>query len=764
MNSTDPKRASIQDSKAKELGADAAEAAVGAGHLTDVERIALESGAAELVVGRPQTIPAIVVNSFPELGKLAAMRFIEWVQGHPGGVIAMPTGKSPEHVIKIVTRILGNWDAYRGELERAGIDPATRPDNEIGLEAGQSLEDVWPGLKVDLSLRTRHATTKLEEIQQRQLYRIDDWCQRREEEIRDLGGIGFFLGGLGPDGHVCFNIRGSDHLSTTRLLGTNYETQAAAAGDGGGIEVVRCPAITIGLGTITFNQDCTAIIIAAGESKAGIVTNALIGESSVVRPASALRSLPNARFYLTRGAARELPARRIQQLSQLERSTDEEVERALVDLAVARDSRVLDLSAEDVRDDPITDAVLQKRREPLGDLAAMVEGRLIKKLRDGRRSYEKTSFLHTEPHHDDLLLGLIPYILRNCSGTNTHTVATLTSGFTSVSNQHMLQVIERVSPFLVTPNFRDLHSNGYFELENQDGRDEDVWLFLDGVAAANQELCNEALARRVTRDVLAIFSEVTLGEVVDRLVEVKHYLKAAYPGKQDLTHIQLLKGVLREMEAECSWGYLGWRPSHCIHHLRLKFYTGATFAPGPTIEHDVAPMVQLLNSVQPAVMTVAFDPEGSGPDTHYKVLQTVNQALQESGDGGQQPDVRIVGYRNVWHRFHASEANLFVPVTLGTLAFLENSFLNSFGSQRGASFPSFEHDGPFCELAQRIQVEQYQAIKTCLGREWFTRHENGEFRATRGLVFLREMGVDEFRKSARELRRNIETGDPAPMQ
>ena len=144
------------------------------------------------------------------------------------------------------------------------------------------------------------------------LSRIDDWCQRREEQIRALGGLGFFLGGIGPDGHIGFNIRGSDHFSTTRLMATNYETQAAAAGDLGGIEVSRQRlVITIGLGTITYNRDCTAIIIAAGEAKAGVIADAVQGETSVRIPASALRILPNARFYITLGAAKQLRQRQV---------------------------------------------------------------------------------------------------------------------------------------------------------------------------------------------------------------------------------------------------------------------------------------------------------------------------------------------------------------------------------------------------------------------------------------------------------------------
>jgi len=54
-------------------------------------------------------------------------------------------------------------------------------------------------------------------LQQETLERVDQWCTEYEERIRALGGIGFFLGGIGPDGHIGFNVRGSDLFSTTRL-------------------------------------------------------------------------------------------------------------------------------------------------------------------------------------------------------------------------------------------------------------------------------------------------------------------------------------------------------------------------------------------------------------------------------------------------------------------------------------------------------------------------------------------------------------------
>ncbi len=99
---------------------------------------------------------------------------------------------------------------------------------------------------------------------------------------------------------------------------------------------------------------------------------------------------------------------------------------------------------------------------------------------------------------------------------------------------------------------------------------------------------------------------------------------------------------------------------------------------------------------------------------------------------------------------------MFVPVSLNMFAVMQTAFLNSFSSQKSASFPSYEYDGPFSELAQRIQVEQYQKIKTCLGREWFYEHPSPLIRATRGLVFLKEMDLKEFYASSRELMRAVE--------
>jgi glucosamine-6-phosphate deaminase len=233
------------------------------------------------------------------------------------------------------------------------------------------------------------------------------------------------------------------------------------------------------------------------------------------------------------------------------------------------------------------------------------------------------------------------------------------------------------------------------------------------------------------------------------------YLRTAYPGKHDPQAVQQLKGMCREWEAECLWGYHGWKCDN-VFHLRLGFYSGDVFAKIPTWTQDVLPIVRMMERIRPDIVTVAFDPEASGPDTHYKVLQILAEALRTYQQRSGRYDLRIWGYRNVWYRFDPSEADILVPVSLNMFSIVQDAFENAFLSQREASFPSPDYDGPFSRLAQQIQVEQYQKIKRCLGRDWFYHHESPLIRATRGFVFLKDMDCEQFYDSCLRLRRSTE--------
>ena len=771
-----------------------------------VEKIALRKSPFRTKYSPTEKINCIVVDNFPALGKLTALRFLEWVQLNPEGVISLPTGKSPEYFIKEVRQFLNKWQDkdVQQELEVNGIENKDKPDLrglhfvqidefypidprqhnsffsyvnkyyidgfglspqkallinclEIGLPKDLMLREVWPDNKVDLSLRYRNATGRQEALQKQVLENIDQWCAEYEERIRALGGIGFFLGGLGPDGHIGFNIKGSDFNSTTRLTPTNYETQAAAATDLGGIEVSRNRlVITIGLATITFNRDCVAIVIAAGEAKAQIVANAVENTKHIRYPATVLQDLRHARFFLTQGAAKLLSQRQVVVLKKTKTLSDAQVERVVIDLAIKHNKRIDQLTGEDFGKSSLGALVLERTARQLSSVKKKVRHSLEQKIVAGATVQKNKTFLHTEPHHDDLMLGYLPLIVRHIrEHSNQHFFATLTSGFTAVTNPTMVDLLKKLRHFLARGIFDRLFENSYFEPENTVGRNRDTWRYLDGVAAHSNTWKDEGQSRRLLRNICDIYNEKNPDALLFHVEELIHTFETRYPGQKDDHRAQKLKGMVREWEADCLWGYFGWH-SQSVHHLRLGFYKGDIFTEEPTLKRDVAPILRLLREIKPDIVSVALDPEASGPDTHYKVLQATAEALKIYERESERSDLQILGYRNVWYRFHPSEADIVVPVSLNMFALQDNSFKNSYISQRDASFPSYEHDGPFSELAQRIQVEQYQMLKTCLGREFFYEHTSALIRATRGLVFLKSMQLKEFYHLSRELRKTTE--------
>ncbi len=776
--------------------------------MSGVERVMLERTGQKRCYKGHEHIGVVVVENFPMLGTFAAARFLEWVQANPGGVVSLPTGKTPQYFIHEVGRFLDGWNDKdtAKELEAHGLDPSRKPDmaslrfvqidefypvnprhtnsffhyvdkyyleafgmprekallintERIGIPDGRSLEDVWGDGAVDLSLRYRHPRTKEEQLQKDVIHRVDEWCSEYEERIRELGGIGFFLGGIGPDGHIAFNVAGSDFHSTTRLCPINYETQAAAASDLGGIEVAKKRlTITIGLSTITYNKNAVAIVLAAGEAKAGIVADAVESEKSILRPATALHDLKNSAFYLTRGAARRLTKRRIERLNATEQLPQNEQHQIVIDAAVKNEKRLSELSEKDLQADPFGEVLLKKTKKSTADLVKEADAAVRAKLEEGMLVQRNKRFLHTEPHHDDIMLGYLPYVVRHIrEHSNSHYFATFTSGFTAVTNRYMLELSRMLKTALDSDrfDFASLTDQGYFDAENSHYRDHDVWLYLDGLAAQSPEMQEEGTLRRLYRDLVTIFEDTDMENLAHRVEELINYFETQYPGKKDLGYIQTLKGMVREFESECLWGYFGWN-SQAIDHLRLGFYKGEIFTEDPSVSRDVVPVLELLRKVNPDVVTVAFDPEASGPDTHYKVLQSLAEALRLYREETGRDDIEVWGYRNVWYRFDTADANIFVPVSLNMLTLQHHSFMSTYTSQKAASFPSYEFEGPFSLLAQRIQVEQYEHLATLLGKEFFYEHPRPLVRATRGIVYLKSMSLDEFFTHSRALRSQAE--------
>jgi len=746
-------------------------------------------------------LPYITVDNFPKLGLFTALRFIEWAAENPNGVISLPTGKTPEHFIKWTKYILNNWSLKKVEeiKEIYGLSKISKPElnqlnfvqidefypinslqhnsffhyvnefyikgfglnpanallinsNNIPLAQGKNFYEIFPNLKVDLSLRYRECHSSAEKLQQNSIFMIDDWCTNYEQQIRNKGGIGFFLGGIGPDGHIAFNTRGADHHSTTRLTETNFETQAVAAGDLGGIEISKNRlVITIGLETITYNPNATAIIIAAGEAKATVVKEALESKPSNLFPTTALQKLKNGRMYITKGASVKLNDA-VDAYFQNGEWTLEKSEKAVINLCKRINKFGHRLLKQDLLDDKYCKLIPNLSENTVEEVIHSIK----EKLNRGMMPTKNEVFFHTGPHHDDIMLGLLPHInhqLREVS--NKFNFAVLTSGFTAVTNSFVKEALADTKKFLEAGQVQMVEFADFFDIGFKYKWDKDVYHYLNKVAAGEPHELRRGLCHRLVRSLVEIYEIKNKSQLRDTINEILSILNKSYDGEKNPPRIQKLKGMIREFEEELVWAHFGVQVQN-VHHLRLGFYTGDIFTEQPDRNRDVAPILEMLRKMKPTVISLALDPEGSGPDTHYKVLQAIAEAVRLWSKETDLQHLRIQGYRNVWFRFEPSEVNMIVPVSLNSMAVIDHSFTDCYLSQVDASFPSYQLNGKFSTLSQKIWVEQLKDIQLLLGKDFFYQNQRPRVRAAHGLLFFKEMNVEEFLNQARELEKSME--------
>lgn len=740
-------------------------------------------------------IPVITMSNYVTLGKITALRFIEWLTENPEGVVALPTGKTPEYFIKWLHFYLSNWDKESnfGILAEIGIKskkvPSCKgltfvqideffpfdPDHErsfnyyvrkyyiegFGFEKSKALlidtntipeklrlsltanikdlQALFGNEPVDFSLRFRHPSNQHEKVIQKVIRYFDSYCQEYEEKIRCLGGIGFFLGGIGPDGHIGFNVRGSGHFSVTRLTRLNYESTAAAATDLGGIESVNKKAvITIGLGTITYNPYTVAVVFAAGQSKASVIASAVCNSPDRDYPATSLQKLTNARMYITESAASDLIERNHKNLLQTKDCKSSILERLIIRGAIEKKS-TLESVAYNEAVNKMPDSwklACELSKSPVSNLAEQVKKSLLRKVNNGIQiAHDKQNILHTAPHHDDIELAYFPlihHLVRSLSNQNHFCY--LTSGFTSVTNSYVLDRLEAALSAL---------KKGYIGEITDSDRQSEIQGYLNAIALQNHEKQDLFTSVRLIRNIcdkLITNSLDNAGKFIESQIYTSRELMC---GSIDPESLRQIKSWIREWEADTVWAHFGLNAEN-IYHMRLKFYTGDIFPDSPKFTRDVIPLVDLLERIMPTVITLAFDPEGSGPDTHYKCLMALRTAISLYSQNHPEVNLKIWGYRNIWSRFSLEEITSIIPVSLNSFAVLHNMFDTCFVSQKSASFPSYEFDGTFSKLAQKIWVEQFDDLTMLLGKDCFYKSDNPILRRAFGAIYLKEMSVKEF--------------------
>lgn len=183
-------------------------------------------------------------------------------------------------------------------------------------------------------------------------------CRAYEDKIAAAGGLDVQVLGIGRTGHIGFNEPGSTRDSRTRLVTLDGLTRRDAARDFLGEANVPRHAITMGVGTIL---DARRIVLLAwGESKAGVLAQAVEGAPVDTLPASFLQGHPDLSFYIDGAAASALTRMRHPWLVGPVSWTPEMARRAVVWLSHTVGRPVLKLLDEDYSEHGMADLLTEQ--------------------------------------------------------------------------------------------------------------------------------------------------------------------------------------------------------------------------------------------------------------------------------------------------------------------------------------------------------------------------------------------------------------------
>lgn len=401
------------------------------------------------------------------------------------------------------------------------------------------------------------------------------------------------------------------------------------------------------------------------------------------------------------------------------------------------------LTIKDLQDDP--------RNHEIPDLSLETVQRVIKTVKEriqhGCIPYENKVILHTGPHHDDIMLGIMPLINRQLRPiSNDVYFNIMTSGYHSVSDTFMLEVLQDTLTFLDAGRIEMIRYPDFFRGGYLLKQDKDVHHYLDNVARKDNHGMRRGVCHRIVRDMVGIWSIPDKSSLRSQLLNELQNLRE---GNGNNPRLNQLKGKIREFEEELVWAYMG-VPVHNVRHLHLGLYNRPDTAFQPDIQTDVVPILEQFRTLKPNIISVVMDSGSIRPDTHFKVLKSITAALQLWNEETDLSDVRILAYRNVWSTFHPSEANMYVPVSLNAFAVIEKAFASSYMTQFKAEYPNPNFDGPFSELAESIWVKQLRDIQFLLGKDFFYQNKSALIRATHGMLFLNDYSVEEFLQIVRQ--------------
>ncbi len=227
----------------------------------------------------------IITDNYDKMSAYAAEYIIARINeaannGKKPFVLGLPTGSTPLGVYKYLIEAVKNGRVSFKDVVTFNMDeyvglPESHPESYHSFMYNNFFNHVdCP--KENIHILNGNATD------------IEGECVHYEEMIKQFGGIDFFLGGIGPDGHIAFNEPFSSLTSLTRIKTLTTDTRIANSRFfDGNVDLVPEQALTVGIQTVMDARE--VMILCSGHSKARALHKAIEGGVSQEWPVSVLQ-------------------------------------------------------------------------------------------------------------------------------------------------------------------------------------------------------------------------------------------------------------------------------------------------------------------------------------------------------------------------------------------------------------------------------------------------------------------------------------------
>ena len=435
--------------------------------------------------------------------------------------------------------------------------------------------------------------------------RISEHCAAYERGAKK---IDLMIIGIGEDGQVGFNEPGTYEKSHTRLVALSHSSRKIQSDFFDSLESTPKYAITMGLDTVMHAR--RIILMAWGESKAGVIQKMVEGAVTPEVPASYLQAHPHIEVVVDDNAARMLTRRQRPWLVGPCKWTPKLIRKAVIWLCGEVGKPILKLSYQDYIEHALGTILEQGRTydriniDVFNDLQHTITGWPGGKPNadDSTRPAPSKPFpkkvLIFSPHPDDDVISMGGTFIRLVQQGHDVHVAYQTSGNVAVHDDVVLQNLDTA---------REL---GY-EVD---------------YAAVGQIIADKC------------------------------------PGEPEPRELLRLKGGIRRAEARAAVRSFGLNPDTNAHFLNMPFYETGGIRKGEVTEEDIDIIVQLLREVEPHQIYAAgdlADPHG----THRTCFEALLRALNKVADDPWIRECHMWLYRGAWMEWDLGMVDMAVPLS-----------------------------------------------------------------------------------------------------